>query len=425
MSGHHRIASASLIALALIRPLRAQEHPPGDTLLARLTAEALANPGLSGLAARVRAAQARLRPAGALPDPGLSLTMMNLTLPRFGFRDSDFTELDLEARQEFPWPGTRGARSHAAEAAAQGRRAELAIRRREVVLRTATAYHRLRYVVAAREILRRQRSLLDGSVEIATARYATGSAPQSDPLVARAARARLGGEEAALAARESSLRLELRALRGRTEPEELAILLLRPEDVLALYPTLASHPHGDVESLEQHPLLAARRAGIAAADATARVEALGARPDVQVMARYGARPIATDFFSAGIGLRLPLWAGRKQHQLAEAARQDADAERAALTEERTLLTAEFQATLAEAAAGQERLRLLLVEVIPSAEAGREAALRSYRVGQSDFQGLLAAQESVYRTRLEATEVAAEYLTRLVMLEQLTRGEDVP
>jgi outer membrane protein TolC len=143
------------------------------------------------------------------------------------------------------------------------------------------------------------------------------------------------------------------------------------------------------------------------------------------MARYGARPIATDFFSAGAGLRLPLWAGRKQRQLAEAARQDIEAERAALMEQRTLLAAEFEATLAEAAAGLERLRLLLTEVMPSAEAGREAALRSYRVGQSDFQSVLAAQETVYRAQLEAAEVAAEHLSHLVMLEQLTRGEEVP
>jgi outer membrane protein TolC len=422
----HRVAAGVFaIALAITAPLFGQEAGPGDTLLARLTAEALAaNPGLAGLNARAQAAGARIRPAGALPDPGLSVTLMDLTLPHFRLRESDFTELDLEARQEFPWPGTLGARTRAAAAVSQERRADLAAGRREVILKTATTYHRLRYVIAAREILRRQHALLDGSVEISTARYASGSVPQSDPLAARVARARLGTEEAALAAEETGHRVQLRALRGSAAPELLAIAPLRPEDVLALYPTLAAHPHGGIESLEQHPLLAARRAGIASAEATAQAEALGARPDFQVMARYGARPIAADFLSAGIGLRLPLWAGRKQKQLAEAARQDAEAERAALAEQRTLLAAEFDATIAEAGAGLERLRLLLAEVIPSAEAGREAALRSYRVGQSDFQSVLAAEESVYRAQLEAAQVAAEHLSHLVMLEQLTRGEDV-
>ncbi|MGH7560752.1 MAG: TolC family protein, partial [Gemmatimonadales bacterium] len=411
MESHRVAAGAFALALAVTSSLVAQEAGPADTLLARLTAEALAaNPGLAQLQARARAAGARIRPAGALPDPGLSVTLMDLTLPHFRFRESDFTEVDLEARQEFPWPGTLGARTRAAAATSQERRADIAVRRREVVVQTATLYHRLRYVVGAREILRRQHALLDGSVEVATARYATGSVPQNDPLAARVARARLGSEQATLAAEEAGLRARLRALRGGTGPESLAITPLRPAEVLRLYPTLEAHPHGGSESLEQHPLLAARRAAIASAEATAQAEALGARPDFQVMARYGARPIASDFFSAAIGLRVPLWAARKQKQLAEAARQDADAERAALVEERAMLAAEFAATLAEAAAGLERLRLLLDEVIPSAHAGQEAALRSYRVGQSDFQTVLAAQESVYRAQLEAAEVAATHLT---------------
>lgn len=425
MESHRVAAGAFALALAVTSSLVAQEAGPADTLLARLTAEALAaNPGLAQLQARARAAGARIRPAGALPDPGLSVTLMDLTLPHFRFRESDFTEVDLEARQEFPWPGTLGARTRAAAATSQERRADIAVRRREVVVKTATLYHRLRYVVGAREILRRQHALLDGSVEVATARYATGSVPQSDPLAARVARARLGSEQATLAAEEAGLRARLRALRGGggAGPESLAITLLRPAEVLRLYPTLEAHPHGGSESLEQHPLLAARRAAIASAEATAQAEALGAHPDFQVMARYGARPIATDFFSVGVGLRVPLWAGRKQKQLAEAARQDADAERAALVEERAMLAAEFAATLAEAAAGLERLRLLLDEVIPSAHAGQEAALRSYRVGQSDFQTVLAAQESVYHAQLEAAEVAATHLTYLIMLEQLTREE---
>ena len=423
----HRFAAAALAAaLSATPPLTAQRPAVADTLLSRLTAEALAaSPGLGILDGRARAASARVRAAGALPDPGLSLTAMDLTLPHLRFRESDFTEVDLEARQEFPWPGTLGARSRAAVAAFQGRKADLAAARREVVVTTAELYHRLRYLAGAREVLRSQRALLDRSLEIATARYATGSAPQSDPLAARAARARLGMEEATLVADETSVRAKLRALRGRVEPESLPVTALHPEEVLALYPTLAAHPHGDVGSLARHPRLLMRQAAIASAEETARAEALGARPDFELMARYGARPIASDFLSLGVGLRLPLWAGRKQRLLAQAERDEADAERAALAEEQRTLTAEFEAALAEATAGLTQLRLLLEEVIPSAEAGREAALRSYGLGQVDFQSVLDAEDRVYRARLDAADVSTRHLTHLVMLEELTREEELP
>ena len=173
-----------------------------------------------------------------------------------------------------------------------------------------------------------------------------------------------------------------------------------------------------------HPRLESRRAAVEAAEATARVETLGARPDFTVMTRYGARPLGSDFFSAFVGVRLPLWAGRKQHRLAEAARDEAVAAEAALTDETQALTAELARVRADADAGQVRLRLLVTQVVPSAEMTAEAALRSYRVGQVDFLNVLAVEDALYRARLDAARVAAEHLTHLAMLEQLlVQGDD--
>jgi cobalt-zinc-cadmium efflux system outer membrane protein len=126
-----------------------------------------------------------------------------------------------------------------------------------------------------------------------------------------------------------------------------------------------------------------------------------------------------------VGIRVPLWAGRKQSRLADAARADADAARAELDQETVTLEAEVQAAQAGAASGETRLRLLTTQVIPSAWATVEAVLRSYRVGQAPFLNVLAAEDSLYRAQLDAAMVAAEYLTHLVMLEQLLLREEAP
>jgi len=411
------------IALAVIaQRLSAQEAPAADSVLARLTAEALAaNPALGVDRALARAAAARVRPAGALPDPMLSVGIMNLTLPRFAFRESDFTEVDVELSQEFPWPGTLGARTGAARAEARGRESSVAARRREVTVRTAALYYRLRYVAAARMTLDRQRALLAASVEIATARYATTSAPQSDPLQARVALARLDTEEADLVREDAELRAELRALRGRPPGDSVSIEPIRPE-LIATPAHLARLP-GTPESLAYHPRVAARLAAVEAAEQTARVERLGARPDFTVMTRYGARPLGADFFSAFVGVRLPLFAGRKQHRLAEAAEADADAARAAVAEESAALASELEGTMARVAAGERRVRLLVEQVVPAARATAEASLRSYRVGRSDFLNVLAAEDARYRAELDAAMEVSEHLTHLVMLHQLLAWED--
>jgi outer membrane protein, heavy metal efflux system len=402
----------------------AQSAPAADTTLARITAEAIAaNPSLETSRAMARAAAARVRPAGALPDPMVSAGVMDLTLPRFAFRESDFTEVDLELSQEFPWPGTLGARTRAARAEARARNADIGARRREIRVRVAELYYRLRYVVTARATLQSQQGLLAAAVEISTTRYATASAPQSDPLQARVAVARLAAEDADLAEQEATLRAQLRALRNVRGAESLVVEPIRPE-AAPLVRHEDSMPGGDVpDSLPEHPRLVARQAALEAAERAVRVEQLGARPDFSITTRYGARPLGSDFFSAFVGIRVPLWAGRKQHRLADAARADADAARAALEEERAALDADVSTALAGVTSGETRLRLLTTQVIPAAEATVEAVLRSYRVGQAPFLNVLAAEDSLYRAQLDAAMVAAAHLTHLVMLEQLLLREE--
>lgn len=415
------LLAVTLLAIGSPSSLAGQRLAPADTVLVRLTAEALAaNPGLQSQAASVRAALSRVRPAGALPDPMLSTGVMDLTLPRFAFRESDFTEVDIEIAQEFPWPGTLSARTRSAAAMARGAAAELESGQRETRVRVAMLYYRLRYVIAARASLGRQRALLESSVEISTTRYATGSAPQTEPLQARVAVARLDAEDAGLAEEEAGLRAELAAARNVPQSESLAVSPIDAAQVPRRW------HHADSASLAVsaagHPRLTMRQATIEALEQMARAERLGARPDFTIMTRYGARPLGSDFFSAFVGIRVPLWSGRKQHRLADAAEADAAAAQARLEEERARLGAEVTTTVARVRASEARIAILVDRVLPAAREAVEATLRGYRVGQVDFLNLLAVQDGLYRTELEAAELAAEHLTHLVMLEQLLGGE---
>jgi cobalt-zinc-cadmium efflux system outer membrane protein len=420
----HILSLAWVAAVLLPLSLWAQTTPARDTLLARLTAEAIAaSPSLQQSRALARASEARVQAAGALPDPMLSAGVMNLTLPRFAFKQSDFTEVDVELSQEFPWPGTLGARTRVAEAQAKGHLAEASARRREIVVRTAELYYRLRYLVTARATLTRQRTLLATAVEIATSRYATASAPQSDPLQARVALARLDAEDADLAEQQATLGAQLKAIRNVRGSETLPLEMIRPEAIQRVL-------HGGVqqflpqpESLGAHPRLAARRATLEAAEHTVKVEELASRPDFSIATRYGARPLGDDFFSAFVGIRLPLWSGRKQRRLAEAARADVAAAHAALDDEAASLTAELERTVAQVAASERRLKLLYQQVLPSSQETAHAVLRSYRVGQAPFLNVLAAEDSLYRAELEALMVAAEHFSQLVALQQLLSQED--
>jgi len=411
------------LAMVGVAPAFAQ-----DSVLQSLITEALArSPTLAQRQAAVRAATLRIRPAGTLPDPRLSLGVMDLQMPHFEFNQSDFTEVDAELSQEIPWPGTLGARSGVMRAAAAGARAEEGAARRELTTAMAVAYYRLEYTVTALETLRHQRELLEAAVQLSTTRYATGAAPQSDPLQAKLARDRLRSEELALESERVAALAAVNALRNRAPGDTVTVTPIDPAAVRA-----GATPEPPTDSLvalalSTHPRLAIGRAAVDGATRTIQGERLGARPDFTLTLRYGYRPRAfnfnfPDFFSASVGLRLPVWAWRKQNRLADAARADSTGAAAGLRDSELQLSREVTETAARVQASQQRLALLVDGVLPTAQGTVESVMRTYQVGRAEFLTLLSVEDAHYRAQLEAAAVAADYLTQLVMLRQLTTGE---
>src|SRR3989475_4771941 len=114
-----------------------------------------------------------------------------------------------------------------------GARAEEGTVRREVTTAMAVAYYRLGYAVTALETLRHQRELLDAAVQLSTTRYATGAAPQSDPLQAKLARDRLRSEEFALASEQVAALAAVNALRNRAPGDSVVLGSIDPSALRA------------------------------------------------------------------------------------------------------------------------------------------------------------------------------------------------
>ena len=425
----------AVVSIAVFTVLSAQARAqavPRDSGLDALIIQVLQrNPGLSARQFMAAGAAQRVRPAGALPDPRLSVGVMDLTLPHFAFNSSDFTEVDAELSQEFPWPGSLHARSRAAGAARDGTQAEFATARRELVATTARAYYRLRYLVTARATLTEQHRLLDAAVALSTTRYATGVTPESDALQARVARDRLQSEQYALDGEYADVLATVNTLRNQPTTDSVSATPLDLAAVRAAGAPVASVDSLTAHALAAHPRMTQGRATVAAAGYTVQAERLAGWPDFSLTVRYGYRPAIAgifkepDFFSAFVGVRIPLWAGRKQHRLTEAARADSSAAAADLQATAAGLAHDVTATAAAAEAARRRLNLLVDGVLPTADATVESVRKTYEAGQTDLQTLLAALDARFRARLEAEAVAADYQTQLITLQQLTAQDGTP
>ena len=115
---HIRIMVLAVAALCAAPVTLAAQGPParGDTFnLARAVAVArVANPRVTSAAAGVAAATARIRPAGALPDPTLTLGAMNYMLPSLSAARDPLSMNQVTLMQMLPVNGTLGLRRIAA-----------------------------------------------------------------------------------------------------------------------------------------------------------------------------------------------------------------------------------------------------------------------------------------------------------------------
>ncbi len=420
---------ASALAIAVASPALGQGSPApivADSALQSLVVEALArNPTVAQRQAAVTAATLRIRPAGTLPDPMFEVGTIDPFQKFHGF-----SQIQFELVQEIPWPGLLGAHASMARAVETQARAGVGSARREVTSAVAAAYYRLRYLLTALRTIADQRGLLDAAAQLSMTRYSTGAAPQSDPLQAKLARDRLDGERFALQGEYAAAVAALNALRDRRPTDSLAITTL---DAASIRTSVSALPATDsllAAAVAAHPRIAARRAALAQAGRQVQVERLQGRPDFFLRFDYqhnGSVPgfKVPDYPSAFFGVRLPVWAWRKQNRLADAARADSTAAAAEFHDTEAQLRREVVETAAQVEASRRRLELLVDRILPAAQATVESVLRSYQVGRAEFLTLLSVEDARYRAELEAVAVAADYQAQLVMLRQLTAEEGQP
>ncbi len=399
-----RVAALAL-ALAL-PPAVAAGAPDAPADPERWVAEALAAaPDLAGLAAREAALAERVRPAGALPDPMVAVTLQDVGFPAWTVGEQEMSMLGVEAQQGLLWPGKRDARRAAAAGeAAQARAATEAARRRLAAQVRALAAE-LYAIDRETEALRQAGELLDLLAATAAARYGAGEGDQADVLRRRLERSGLAARADDLAARRAAVAAELNRLRDRPGGEPLAAPAALPDLPL---------PGGDWEARAAGAAsaVAVARAALAAAEARGALARAEARPDLFAGAGWAARGEFDRVVTLRLGAALPLWSGARQAPLRRAAAWEAEAARRELAAAAAAARAEAAALAARIARDDAQVARLRDEILPATSAVFDAARTAYLAGTGDLAAVVADLRAWLEARAElARRQAARYATR--------------
>src|SRR5690349_2409578 len=179
---------------SLAKPAHAETvTPQADTLtITEAVRLALANnPGLHAAEFSAQAAQHRIGPAGALPDPQLQFGLMNRMAGDFGSTSDPMTMNQVQVMQMLPFPGKLGRARDAVRHRAAAADADAVEQRRMLIAQVAEEYSSLAYTDRALDAMARTQGQLRDFAQVATAMYAVGTGLQQDVLRAQVDVARM------------------------------------------------------------------------------------------------------------------------------------------------------------------------------------------------------------------------------------------
>ncbi len=384
-----------------------------------VTAALSANPGLAAMEARAKALAEISVQLDALPDPRLSVNLLNLPLDSFSFTQEAMTQFQVGFTQALPYPGKLALRAQAASQEASAAGAEVAERRLLLVRDVKTVWWNLFYLDRALEVVARNQILLGQFVNVAETRYQVGRGLQQDILLAQLELSKL---------RDNTIRIQNRR---ENEAARLNVLLdyppgqpvQLPVSVDESLPALMSVETLQKRAATSRPNLIAQSERLGAARSRIDLAKKNYAPDFTVGAAYGLRngsnpdgSSRADFGSIMFSMTLPLYTDNKQDRAVDQRNAEWMQQKYWLHDQRNQIAAEVQQAMTDYRRTGEQVTLFQQEIIPQARQTVDAMLAGYQVGKVDFLNLIRSQTTLYDYETQywrALSIANQALARSI------------
>ena len=417
-----RTLRTAIAVLVMAPPFVAAQTVLGYSLEGLLE-HARANPELAAMQSEATAAENRIYPAGALPDPTFRVELQNVANAgsdsRPNLLPSRVGSTKYTLMQMLPLWGKRDLRREVAEAELSQARGRVSTTWADIAAGLKVAFARYYLAVESEALSLEVLDLMRRLERVALSRYEGGLAPQQDVIRAQVEVSTMRGELLTLESEREAARAAINMALGRSPDAALA----RPA---RLRPVPSPAILGAAQLTERlgtrAPQLSIEDARIAAAEKNRTLTERNRYPDVTA----GISPIQMGSrlseWELMFEVSIPLQQQSRRHQEAEAkAMVDASVQRRRALAFR--LAAEVQENAA-ALASARRVELLTTNsLLPQAEATLQSALAGYESGKVDFATLLDAQRAIRKARQDRLKAQVEAQIRLAAIERIL-GEDL-
>lgn len=415
----------ALVLFFLFAGIISSYSQTNDSSLDSLINQALqVSPKIKMLKEKYNASESRIEINSNLPDPMLTLGLMNLPTNSFSFTQEPMTGKIVGLSQAFPFPGKLGSVADVAEKDAEIVTKEISDSENEIKKIISQNYWELVFVRKAIDVANESKVLLKDIAEVVRANYSVSKASQQNLLKVELEITNITDRIEELKSKEKSIvsMINAQLLKG-------AQSYVYTNDLPSIEYLRITQGKLDSLAKSYRPFLE----GIQLAKQKAVLMEDLARydyyPNFNLSLQYSFRDkiertntSLDDFFSVMIGLSIPLNYGGKVTAKVEEAEAIQNMYEEQYLTSLQMLNGTFGSSIAKLNTLQERIKLIEEALLPQAQQTYSASLSSYQVAQIDFINVVDAQNKLYQVETNLYRLKSEYLKEINELEFLTGTE---
>lgn len=404
-----------LMVFGMYSMLSAQEKTES---LEQLVQEAvLNNPQLRALAHSVKADEAKIPQAGSLPDPVLSVNIMNVPVESWVFDQEAMTGKQIALMQMFPFFGKLGLREDIASAAAAVTESQHRELLNQLIRDVKNTYYTLFFIEQSIKTVQKNRDLLTEFVKIAETKYSVGKGLQQDVLKAQVELSKMTDKLITFREKRQALEAKMNALLNRPAGTDLG-----HTSEPGITPVSQDLEEFKRQARENRPLIQAWEAMRLKSRKAIDLAKKGYWPDFSIGLAYTQRDKLSngmggaDFLSGGISLNLPIYSGTKQSKKVEETQLTQKAVDQRYLNVINTVNAGLDKGLSDIRKNTEQLDLYRTGIIPQASQSLQSAMTGYQTDKVDFLTLINNQMTLFNFELDYFRILSDYNKTVANLE---------
>jgi cobalt-zinc-cadmium efflux system outer membrane protein len=277
--------------------------------------------------------------------------------------------------------------------------------------------------------LEKNKSLLRQFISVARTKYETGKGLQQDILLAQLELSKLMDQGIQLVALRRHQVIQLNTLMDRPASDLVSL----PESIPLSMPKVRSEAELYEVAESIRATIKAQETNVEAARSRLELAKRDQYPDFKLGVTYGERTgdnppfmggSRADFLSVMVGVKIPLYTGRKQSKAISQKTSELARSRYALIDERGLVRAAISASVTDYQKSQDQFDLFGRGIIPQAQQTVQSMLAAYQVSEVDFLNLVRSQMTLFNYELQYWKALSEAKQALARLEAAVGKETI-